>query len=83
MSYLRNLSFGMMMLGVVFVFGLAPVAAKESPVGQTISSYKPSGPSPTVKKEPPSPVNKNNPQNDPEVQAGYDDHQTWYKNKNS
>jgi len=52
---------------------------KPSPVGQAVSDYKPSGPSPTSS-EPPSPVNRNNPQNDPQVQAGYDDHQSQYGN---
>jgi len=31
--------------------------------------------------EPPSPVDKNNPQNDPDVQKGYDAHQDWYYGK--
>lgn len=50
---------------------------KRDPTGDPVSDYKPSGPSPTSE-EPPSPVNKNNPQNDPDVQAGYDAHQAEY-----
>ena len=53
---------------------------KSSPVGEPVSWYKPSGPSPTIT-EPPSPVDSNNPQNDPDVQAGYDAHQDWYNSK--
>lgn len=52
-------------------------STKESPVGQPISDYKPEGPSSAIS-EVPSPVNKNNPQNDPDVQRGYDEHQAQY-----
>ncbi len=47
---------------------------KESPVGQPISDYKPTGPSVNAK-EPPSPTKPYNPQNDPHVQRGWDDNQ--------
>lgn len=50
---------------------------KPSPLGEPTTWYKPTGPSPTIK-ESPSPIDKNNPQNDPDVQAGYDAHQKWY-----
>ena len=50
---------------------------KESPVGQPISDYKPKGPSVSYG-EPPSPIDRNNPQNDPDVQKGFDEHQDWY-----
>jgi hypothetical protein len=50
---------------------------KESPVGQPVSDYKPQ-PSGGTYAEPPSPVNRNNPQNDPDVQRGFDDHQKEY-----
>ncbi len=47
---------------------------KPSPVGQPVSAYKPTGPS--VHPQPvPSPVNRNNPRNDPQVQQGFDAHQ--------
>jgi len=44
---------------------------KESPLGQSTTDYHPTGPS-VKTKEPPSPVNKLNPQNDPDVQRGLD-----------
>ncbi len=47
---------------------------KPSPVGQPVSAYKPTGPS-VHPKPVPSPVNKNNPRNDPQVQKGFDAHQ--------
>ncbi len=50
---------------------------KRDPTGDPVSDYKPSGPSVNAE-EPPSPVNRNNPQNDPDVQAGYDAHQAQY-----
>ncbi len=55
----------------------ASTETKRDPTGDPVSDYKPSGPSPTSE-EPPSPVNRNNPQNDPYVQAGYDAHQAEY-----
>jgi hypothetical protein len=48
-------------------------STKPSPVGQPVSQYKPAGPS-VHAKEPPVPRNYN-PQNDPNVQRGYDQHQ--------
>jgi hypothetical protein len=48
-------------------------STKPSPVGQPVSDYKPKGPSVRAK-EPPKPRNYN-PQNDPAVQKGYDQHQ--------
>ena len=56
-----------------------PTTTKESPVGQPVSDYKPSGGSLTVT-EPPSPRSSYNPNNDPDVQAGYDAHQSQYNN---
>ena len=53
---------------------------KESPVGQPVSDYKPTGPSVNAS-EPPSPVDRNNPTGDPDVQAGYDTHQKWHYSK--
>lgn len=51
---------------------------KRDPSGDLVSDYKPSGPSPTSE-EPPTPVvNRNNPNNDPDVQAGFDAHQKEY-----
>lgn len=47
---------------------------KSSPVGQPVTNYKPTGPSVNAKPVP-SPVNKNNPRNDPYVQKGFDKHQ--------
>ncbi|MDD2903387.1 MAG: hypothetical protein PHU44_13225 [Syntrophales bacterium] len=47
---------------------------KPSPVGQPISDYKPKGPS-VHAKEPPKPARNLNPQNDPQVQKGYNKHQ--------
>ena len=46
---------------------------KQSPLGQSTTDYHPSGPS-VVTKEPPSAVNKLNPQNDPDVQRGLDNY---------
>jgi len=55
---------------------------KPSPVGQPVTStskepgYKPQQPSPESKAiNVPSPVNKLNPTNDPDVQRGFDQHQ--------
>jgi len=48
---------------------------KESPVGTAQSEFKPKGPS-VHAKEVPSPVNKLNPRNDPDVQEGFDKHQS-------
>jgi len=48
-------------------------STKPSPVGQPVSEYKPQGPS-VHAKEPPVPKNYN-PQNDPAVQKGYEQHQ--------
>jgi|GEM_PF-678737 hypothetical protein len=47
---------------------------KTSPLGQPTTSYHPAGPSvhPVAV---PSPVNRNNPTNDPDVQRGFDAHQ--------
>jgi len=48
-------------------------ATKPSPVGQPISDYKPKGPSVHAKEIPaPKPYN---PQNDPAVKKGYEQHQ--------
>jgi len=47
---------------------------KPSPVGQPISDYKPRGPSVRAK-EPPPPQRNYNPQNDPDVRRGYQQHQ--------
>lgn len=47
---------------------------KQSPVGQPVSDYKPTGPSVRAK-EPPPPSRSYNPQNDPRVEKGYKDHQ--------
>jgi len=58
----------------------ASTDTKRDPSGDPVEEYKPSGPSPTIE-EPPSPVDKNNPQNDPDVQKGYDAHQKWYYGK--
>lgn len=46
---------------------------KPSPVGQPVSDYKPTGPS-VKPKEPPVPKSYN-PQNDPDVKRGYEQHQ--------
>ena len=48
-------------------------STKPSPVGQPVSDYKPKGPSVHVK-EPPAPKSYN-PQNDPDVKRGYEQHQ--------
>ena len=55
----------------------ASTDTKRDPSGEPVEWYKPSGPSPTAE-EPPSPVDRNNPQNDPDVQKGFDDHQARY-----
>ena len=47
---------------------------KPSPVGQPIQEYKPKGPS-VKAKEPPPPKKPYNPQNDPHVKKGWDNHQ--------
>ena len=47
---------------------------KADPSGTKTSEYEPPQKSPKTK-EPPSPVDKNNPKNDPDVQRGYDEHQ--------
>lgn len=47
---------------------------KPSPVGQPVTDYKPAGPS-VKPKEPPPPQRSYNPQNDPDVQRGYEKHQ--------
>jgi len=49
----------------------ASTTTKTSPLGQSTTDYHPTGPS-VKAKEPPSPVNKNNPKNDPDVQRGLD-----------
>jgi hypothetical protein len=48
-------------------------STKPSPVGQPVSDYKPKGPS-VHAKEPPAPKSYN-PQNDPAVKKGYEQHQ--------
>ena len=48
-------------------------STKPSPVGQPVSDYKPKGPS-VHAKEPPAPKTYN-PQNDPAVKKGYEQHQ--------
>jgi hypothetical protein len=48
-------------------------STKPSPVGQPVSDYKPKGPSVRAK-EPPAPRSYN-PQNDPAVKKGYEQHQ--------
>lgn len=49
-------------------------STKKNPSGIPTSEFKP--PAPSLKtKEPPSPVNRNNPQNDPAVQKGFNKHQ--------
>lgn len=48
-------------------------STKPSPVGQPVSDYKPKGPS-VHAKEPPAPK-PYNPQNDPAVKKGYEQHQ--------
>jgi hypothetical protein len=48
-------------------------STKPSPVGQPVSEYKPKGPS-VHAKEPPVPKNYN-PQDDPAVKKGYEQHQ--------
>lgn len=53
---------------------------KESPVGQPVTDYKPSGPS-VNPKEPPPPPRDPNPTGDPDVQRGYDQHQKEYGNR--
>jgi hypothetical protein len=49
-------------------------SAKSSPVGQPVSDYKPTGPS-SSNHEPPAPVDRKNPRNDPDVRRGYEQHQ--------
>jgi hypothetical protein len=49
-------------------------STKPSPVGQPVSEYKPTGPS-VHAKEPPAPPRNYNPQNDPAVKQGYEQHQ--------
>ena len=51
----------------------ASTTTKPSPLGQSTSDYHSTGPSVKMK-EPPSPVNKLNPQNDPDVQRGLDNY---------
>ena len=50
---------------------------KESPVGQPASDYRPQQ-RPLNITEPPSPVSKYNPTNDPDVERGYREHQQQY-----
>jgi hypothetical protein len=51
---------------------------RQSPVGVPTREFRP--PSPSMRTvEPPSPVNRNNPTNDPDVQRGYDAHQRAHK----
>jgi len=78
MSFLRVLSFGMVLSIMFCMTGPAEAGSYEnSPVGQPITDYKPSGPSPTTT-PPPPPPKPYNPQNDPDVQAGWDAHQAKY-----
>jgi hypothetical protein len=49
----------------------ASTGTKTSPLGQSTTDYHPAGPS-VKTKEPPSPVDKKNPTNDPDVQKGID-----------
>jgi hypothetical protein len=53
---------------------------KPSPAGQPVTNYHPAGPSVNPKPVP-SPVNKNNPRNDPDVQRGFNQNQKAYYGK--
>ena len=76
---MKKTIFIIMILSMTFsMTGLAQAGSYDNnPVGQPISDYKPRGPSPTIKEPPPPPRNPN-PQNDPDVQAGWDRHQAQY-----
>jgi hypothetical protein len=47
----------------------------EQAIREYTNSGKPTGPQSLHTREVPSPVNRNNPQNDPDVQRGFDAHQ--------
>ena len=47
---------------------------KRNPAGDSAGDYRPQQRMGEMK-EPPSPVNRNNPRNDPDVQRGFDQHQ--------
>ena len=51
---------------------------KASPVGQPISDYKPKPKTLSTSEPPPPSIKSYNPKNDPDVQKGWDDHQTQY-----
>jgi len=80
MSFLRIMSFGMVLLMTFCMAGLAEAGSWDNdPTGQPVSDYKPSGPSPTSPPPPPPAPTLYNPNNDPAVQAGWDRNQARNK----
>ena len=76
MNFLRILSFCMVLSMGFFMTNLAEAGSWDNdPSGQPISDYKPSGPSPTTTPPPPPAPTLYNPNNDPDVQAGWDRNQ--------